>query len=427
MNIDEIKRFFLLNSHCSALIKLADDYSDIWFGHNSWFSYTSMIRIFKEYRFVSNKRKEKSKTIAFSSYPGSLSSIDDFYYLESKLLVMETTNYIFNLTLYKDVSTNSLLTWVRVMVANRLASSSEDWTNIFEKENSGTYNAQFMILDINKINLNNKTIPDKTLMIIEQIPGETETNDVTNKLKEGYWPSYNIAYSKEIYNKSGYIDFLRDSLDLIQYYHYNESSRAQIFKRDQNKIKSSDYFKKMLRYNDYKNDNLSHSEPILTIAPRSDLESDDCFGATDAKFFSIKELLEGKLYAHIISGPTNEQQPVFSWKETKCYSKYPDKYDHEGLVETWDFDWVDYELQLFNIKVEKIKDDDDEDDNNKIFIIFLSAGGISILIIIIIIVIVLLRHKNSKDKLNQTVNQISFIDQDKDNKKEEKEDDDLLE
>ena len=123
-----------------------------------------MIRIFKEYRFVSNKRKEKSKTIAFSSYPGSLSSIDDFYDLESKLLVMETTNYIFNLNIYKDVSTNSLLTWVRVMIANRLASSSEDWTNIFKKENSGTYNAQFMILDINKINLNNKTIPDKTLI-----------------------------------------------------------------------------------------------------------------------------------------------------------------------------------------------------------------------------------------------------------------------
>ena len=93
---EEIKRFFLLNSHCSALIKLANDYSDIWFGHNTWFSYISMIRIFKEYRFVSNKGEEKSKTIAFSSYPATLFSLDDFYYLESKLLVMETTNSIFN-------------------------------------------------------------------------------------------------------------------------------------------------------------------------------------------------------------------------------------------------------------------------------------------------------------------------------------------
>ncbi len=426
MNVDEIKRFFLLNSHCSALIKLADDYSDIWFGHNTWHTYTSMIRIFKEYRFVSNKRTEKSKTIAFSSYPGSLSSIDDFYYLESKLLVMETTNLIFNFTLYKDVSANSLLTWVRVMIANRLASSAEEWTNIFKKENSGTYNDQFMILDINKIELNNKSIADKTLMIIEQIPEETKTNDVTKKLKEGYWPSYNIPYSREIYNKSGYNAFLQDFPNLTHEFHYNESSRVQIFKRDQNKIKSSDDFKKMLRYNDYENDNLSYNDSILTIAPRSDLESDDCFGATDVKFFSVKEILEGKLYAHTISGPNNEQQPVFSWKNTKCYEKHPDQYEYEGLVETWDFDWVDYELQLFNIKVEKIIDDD-EDDDNKILIIFISAGGITILIIIIIIVIVLLRYKKSKDKLNQAVNQISFIDQDKDNKKEEKEDDDLLE
>ena len=65
MTNEELNFFTLIKSHCSALIKLADDYNDIWFGHNTWFSYNSMIRIFKEYRFVTNNNDLKSKTLAF--------------------------------------------------------------------------------------------------------------------------------------------------------------------------------------------------------------------------------------------------------------------------------------------------------------------------------------------------------------------------
>jgi hypothetical protein len=85
-----------------------------------------MIRTFKEYKFVSNKRNEKSKVVVFSSYPGSLSSIDDFYYLDSKLVVMETTNSNLNDSLYDLLKPETILTWVRVMVANRLAGTPEE-------------------------------------------------------------------------------------------------------------------------------------------------------------------------------------------------------------------------------------------------------------------------------------------------------------
>lgn len=47
-----------------------------------------------------------------------------------------------------------------------------------------------MILALNLIDLKNKIIPEKSLKIIEQIPEETEINDVTNVLN-----SYIIPYS----------------------------------------------------------------------------------------------------------------------------------------------------------------------------------------------------------------------------------------
>ena len=233
MDVDDIRKYTMLKSHCSALIKLAEDFSDIWFGHNTWYTYASMLRIFKEYRFITRNGYEKSKTTAFPSYPGLLFSSDDFYLLDSNLVVMETTNPIYNNSLYEKIKPECLLTWVRSILANRLALTSEDWTKIFKDENSGTYNNQFMILDLNKINLKDKIIPDKSLMIIEQYPDEMEINDVTQYLREGYWPSYNVPFSEHFYQISGIIQRIEEKPELVYDIDYKQCSRAQIYKRDQ--------------------------------------------------------------------------------------------------------------------------------------------------------------------------------------------------
>ena len=352
MTSDEIRLYTDLHTHCSALVKAANDFSDIWFGHNTWTTYGAMIRTFKEYRFVTNAHNEKSKVVAFSSYPGSLSSVDDFYYTDSKLVVMETTNSNLNDTLYDLLSPNTLLTWVRVILANRLASSGEDWLNLFKRENSGTYNNQYMVLDLNKIDINKKDIKDKALMIIEQIPQYTESKDVTQYLRKGYWPSYNIPYSKNIFEISGFVETIKEKPDLYDSYDYSGSNRPKIFRREQSNINSTEDFKKMMRYNKYEEDPSSQMNAAWTIASRYDLNTKGigknlCYGAIDVKFISVKELLEGKNIIHIISGPTNDDMPTFSWKNTTCYQSTPDRWFHEDVIETWDFPWIDYEVQLF--------------------------------------------------------------------------------
>jgi len=44
----------------------------------------------------------------------------------------------------------SVLSWQRVRTANLMASSGAEWVAIFKKHNSGTYNNQYMITDLNK-------------------------------------------------------------------------------------------------------------------------------------------------------------------------------------------------------------------------------------------------------------------------------------
>jgi len=199
MDKDEIYEFFLLNNHCSAMFKLKYDLSDIFFGHNSWFYLNMITRIFKEYNFHFNDPSIKAHNVMFSSYQGSIVSNDDFYYTSKGLVIIETSLSNYNETSYELINEKSLLCWQRVQLSNRMAETAKEWTEIFSIYNSGTYNNQYMVLNTKGIKLGEHTkIEENSFMIVEQMPGFIEANDVTDHLKFGYWPSYNIPYSKNV-------------------------------------------------------------------------------------------------------------------------------------------------------------------------------------------------------------------------------------
>lgn len=76
-------------------------------------------------------------TCLFVSPAGFLVSLDDFYILSSGLVMLQTTNSVYNKTLRKLVTPESLLAWQRVRLANMMASDGEQWAQIFSKYNSG--------------------------------------------------------------------------------------------------------------------------------------------------------------------------------------------------------------------------------------------------------------------------------------------------
>jgi len=58
--------------------------------------------------------------------------------MSSKLVLLQTTNLIFNLDLYALVKPQSLFAWQRVRVANMMANSGQEWYQTFRMYNSGT-------------------------------------------------------------------------------------------------------------------------------------------------------------------------------------------------------------------------------------------------------------------------------------------------
>jgi hypothetical protein len=199
---------------------------------------------------------------SFSGYPGCLFSGDDYYQLSSGLIVQETTIGVYNNTVYKmEIKPDTTPEWIRNIVANRLSSNGQQWGDIFTRHNSGTYNNQFMILDYKLFHPGMATLAPGTFWFVEQMPGFTESADLTKLLmRDTYFGAYNIAFFPTIMEKSGGNDMIKK---YGPWYSYQNTARAQIFRRDHVKVTNMDGMKKIMRYNDFKNDPLSKYVVLL--------------------------------------------------------------------------------------------------------------------------------------------------------------------
>jgi len=299
----------------------------------------SMLRIFKHYDMNYAAPSTTASGVSFSSYPGSLPSVDDYYITTANLIVMETTNDVMNQSLFVEYTTTQTVPyWVRVIVANRMADTGDDWFQFFQLYNSGTYNNQYIIVD-NKQFTPGEVPRAGTLWIGEQIPGFVIAQDMTPTLIDnGYWASYNIPYFPFIYNISGYVPFFEKYGNA---YSHDHCARAKIFRRDQGGVQTLDDMKRIMRYNEWQTDPLSLQDACKGIAARCDLNppwsdnplnSYSPFGATDSKITSNQ--LSAARATIAVAGPTWDSQPPFAW--TRQWEGVP----HFGQPTVFAFDWV---------------------------------------------------------------------------------------
>lgn len=331
------KRDMVNSGHCSALIKVLPGFENIFASHSSWYTYSSMLRIYKHYAFKLQDTNAACQRMSFSSYPGFLSSLDDFYIMDSKMMMLQTTNPILNHALYNQATTQSLLAWHRVRLANWLASNGCDWAEYIKEYNSGTYNNQYMVLDLKLVNLTNE-IRDNALWVVEQIPGLVEAGDQTAILREGYWASYNIPFYKSISELSGIPQAVakngpKSSHDL--------APRAKIFRRDQTNVKNMTTMFDIMRYNGYKiGDPYAEGSPINAICSRGDLMSVPMAGGcTDTKAADYNMALQ--MLAYTQNGPTHTQGvPIFKWSTASVSAP------HYGQPDVFNFSFVKQSPQV---------------------------------------------------------------------------------
>ncbi|CAG2118292.1 unnamed protein product, partial [Medioppia subpectinata] len=350
--------------HCSALVKVLPDGSDLYVAHNTWTTYKSMLRVLKQYSFAFNSLTTGAvipgHSVAMSSYPGSVFSGDDYYVLSSGLVVQETTNHVWDASLFARVRPDRVVVeFARNVVANRLATGGRQWTEIFARYNSGTYNNQFMIVDYKLFTRGTPVaqLPDDLLWVCEQIPGNVTAADLTTLLRTtGYYGSYNNPYFKYILDISGWTDMERK---VVTIYNYDKTARGVIFHREQPTVTDMNTLYTFMRYNDFEHDPLSlcshynldckpDYSSCLTIAGRLDLNSPtghypignghEYSGAIDAKLTDTQ--MSSRLEMLAVSGPTHRNHPPFRWSTSGAgadvrHIGHPDVFDFKPIYTKW--------------------------------------------------------------------------------------------
>src|SRR5690606_32160672 len=85
IRIPKTQQEMYYQSHCSSLVRVTTDLSELYAGHTTWSSFYEMLRVFKQYTLRFAAPQTVATTTLFSSYPAFLSSVDDYYQTSSKL------------------------------------------------------------------------------------------------------------------------------------------------------------------------------------------------------------------------------------------------------------------------------------------------------------------------------------------------------
>ncbi|OHT16034.1 Phospholipase B-like protein C [Tritrichomonas foetus] len=328
-------------ARCTAFIKLLPDFSDIYMSHNTWTDYRQLHAVMKKIHLPIDYFN--AKTVILSTRIGMVGSVDDFYVSDSNLMVFETSLLNMNETLLKSyVHPKRLNYWVRANTAMFVAQNGTHWIDIFMKDNSGTYNNDYYIIDVNKFTPGEK--PTKDLVwLVEQTPSDIiYKSDVTQNLTtKGHIASFNVPVSSEIYDLMDYKS--RADIDVL-YVPFFENCRYLISEREMPKVENFEDFKQIGRFNQYLTDPVSNGNPLATIAARNELntslENDDFFeGALDNKVCRASDVFT-KFMVHVINSPTNsvkDNVPVFTFNFDRLKN-----YPHDGLPETFDFQYIKF-------------------------------------------------------------------------------------
>lgn len=326
--------------HCSALVRIGPENSDLFVGHTTWNDYSKMTRLFKYYKFKLPGAFTSAGIIGMSSYPGCVSSTDDFYIMSSGLVVMDTSLEILNSEIYDRVTefpaNSHVPNFLHVMVANRMATTANHWTTLFDERNSGTDNAQWLVVDYNRFTAG-QPLKDNTLWVLEKVPGIIHKEDMSNHMiGNGYWASYNRPFFPDIRRMSGH-EAAEKKYGAL--YSYDHSPRGEIFGRLGIAIQSLFDMRNVMNRNNYPNEGILPNEPGHSISARMDLDPVNQLpnGGIDAKV--VNRCLLRSLQCQAISGPTHQAQEPFAWRNAngdELFKGWP----HLGLPDKWDFNWV---------------------------------------------------------------------------------------
>mmetsp|Transcript_110145 Transcript_110145/g.306917 ORF Transcript_110145/g.306917 Transcript_110145/m.306917 type:complete len:717 (+) Transcript_110145:193-2343(+) len=345
----EWRRIKESSGRCSALVRLTAGNKDLMVGHTTFSDYSEMTRIFKYYDLPLGS--SVVQRMGFSSYPGVAGSTDDYYLLDSGLVVTETTISMLTDEPYDRLENNGerVPDFMRIMLANRLAKTAHEWAELMRRSATGTYSSQWMVVDYGRFEPGSP-IKNGTLVVLEQVPGLSHAEDMSGRLQAtGFWASENRPWYKDVRDSMGATEAEEIHGSLFS---ADQNPRARIFTATAPQVQSLADMRAEMRRNRWPHEANADAgnTPDHAIAARGDLDvqSPNPNGGVDAKV--TNSCLARRLRCDAISGPTAASQKPFRWTDTSGRERFAGA-PHDGLPDIWNFDWVRMTLEGESIAV----------------------------------------------------------------------------
>lgn len=309
----------------SALVKRlgpAGDARDLLVGHVTWGDYGQMTRVWKNYYLDIGT---PVSAIAMSSYPGCISSTDDYFLSSTGVAVAST-----HLGVPPGATPGAddgLPSFLKAIAATRLAQNPHQWSKIYGYIPGIAGGKQFLIADYGLLVPKSK-IKNGTLFMVDALPRMVRAADVTEQLRtDGYFQSHGDPHFLDVRAK------FEEGPKL-------EGARASLLALDAAKISNIGDARGVLV------NSLPGFGDQRPVSARYDLAAENPpgpplpAGGIDAKV--ANRCLVYKLSSQATSGPPPTlKDGAFTWTEADGGTDKWPGWPREGLPDKWDFGWVD--------------------------------------------------------------------------------------
>lgn len=309
-------------------------------GHNTAAPYAKMLRLLKRYKFnyhvlpgSKNVALIPTKSIIMSSYPGALSSHDEFYLMTSEnreLIVAGTPLSVPTRDPWDFASLeNQVMSSIRVMAANRLATDSKSWSKFLTFQNGVNSMHQWITYEPRSANV----------WLIEQLGSITRVADYTQNLTDsGVVLCTGLPYFQEIEKAAGTIN--EDDLLTRKRYLMQSQENVTIMEHVRNFMRGG-YSSQEEKSSILENINETYRLNLSQIRTyRGDLEKPPLpMGVIDSKIIAAD--VNGLKLFEATSGPVrfNELTSPFQWSKSFPNISHimgqPDVFDFDSVTPLW--------------------------------------------------------------------------------------------
>lgn len=298
---------------------------DLLAGHVSSGDYAEMTRLMKTYDLHFNTPNHR---VTLSSYPGCISSTDDYFITERGFVLMSTNLWVPESGEYSmPARTNDgLPNFLRAMIATRLATQPRSWARLYGYVSGLAGAKQWLITDYGKLKPG-QLIANDTVWLVESMPRLQRAGDVSHAIREdGFFEAHGVPHFRQIREAYGMDDFGPGSY---------EESRQSALRDKAGTIETLASAREVL----------TESEPSrgagqIPVTSRFDLDPERPIplGGIDAKVTS--KCMVSKMGFQAKAGPPlTTNGDAFRWRDDEGNEVFPG-WPHRDLPDTWNFAWT---------------------------------------------------------------------------------------